>query len=155
MALSAPEEQGHFRRLSRRPTTLSMRHGEMTGPIQSKRKYKGLSQQESWEEEKEFEMKVNKAIVIGEVVSQPEIQQSPEGPFCEFQVKSEDEYFHVIATAKRAEIICKYYRPALQLYIEGPMTTKQGAIDLARETLIHVQEFQFIGGAKGSVNVPH
>jgi len=99
---------------------------------------------------------VNKAIIIGNVGSDPESRDTANSTVCNFSVatsekfndKEQTEWHRVVAWGKTAEACQRYLSKGSSVYIEGRIQTRQWEKDGQTKytTEIVAQRVQFLGG---------
>jgi single-strand DNA-binding protein len=83
-------------------------------------------------------MNVNKAMIIGRLVRDPEVRSTPSGQTVtnisvatsytwkdqSGQKQEKTEYHNVVAWAKRGEVIAQYFVKGQEIYVEGRLETR-------------------------------
>lgn len=83
-------------------------------------------------------MYINKAIIVGNIVRDPELKSLPSGQkVCSFSVATNRswkdqngqkqeavDYHNVVCFGKQAEIVAQWMKKGSQIYVEGRMTTR-------------------------------
>lgn len=103
---------------------------------------------------------INKVILLGRLVRDPEVKQLDSGPVCNFSVATSDEWtdktgtkqekaeFHQVATfGKLAEVCGKYLTKGRQVYLEGKLNTRSWMKDDIKHyaTGINADKVEFLG----------
>lgn len=107
---------------------------------------------------------INKAIIIGRVGKDPEVNYTPSGhAVAKFSVATSEKYkdssgntientewHNIVAWRKLAEIIGQYVHKGDMIYIEGKLKTESWEKDGVKHyrTNIEAKDVQFLGGKK-------
>ena len=112
-------------------------------------------------------MNLNKVILAGNLTRDPELRYTSGGSaVCNLSIavnktyvdkqgekKKDTSFFNLVAWAKQAETIAKYFTKGKAIYVEGELKNRSWEDKNGEKrsaTDITIREFQFVGGKAGS-----